>query len=606
MSGIEGWIASGVADKIPTLKGLVNLGKMTSGLKPLFRIETCKDIKHINSRIGDRVLFNNFPDWVKFADMDPDSSNLISHSIKRVKEWLSTHTSPQLLGVLVDESFYNAYHFWANLIFQDIIRQAPHGNEWISGSFIEMGYPLRVYFGFEDQYGNVILHQYEGPIAVTDIVTPDFTGFITASTKETLHSIGDRFQITCVGFEYLLRKTSIDTVYGSPFSFAAGTPLREILGQMLIKLAQGNSTSKVGTPAIPASFAYAMGVLGKKGTVLSQSTVERNIKLIDIKKTPVIPTPISLPIDLSGKAAKTGAASLLDMIKYLSYQCNVEIYFNHYGRLTIHGRDFSTIDIAYNLTPNPKNNDKRIRLHDAVIGSNVIHAIFHTELDHTNVFDVFYYPYNSSAAKPVMCKATTIKEMSEESLKYWNYFQDQDWGHGRKFLIRQEGDPTTSYTDPQKKFAGMSDITERYKYFGMRGAVYMIGIPKARIGDLIRISDIRTKDGFGANTDVIIDLSKSAQEMVKKAINDTFASAGIKTKRKYITPDIKYLGLKGIEDIYYIWKVRHYMGIEGWDTKLFFVIEPQTNIPQGEIMLAHKQFRKNKGINGAGPADLDL
>lgn len=603
-SGIEGWVGSRIGERVPDIKGAINLAKLSSGLSPVYRVETCKKLTDPRSRIGDRVIVDTFPSWVKFSTTSPDTGGILGTLkkigravIDQVNELRGSQEKAQLLGIMVDEGFTNTYHFWANLIFQDVLVQSPKGNEWFSENVIEDGYPIRVYFGFVDPYGNVIQHPYEGPIATSKALVPDFTGFVTASTKEIYFPAGDRFQITCVGFEYMLRKTSLELIYsssGGKMQFPAGTPLKEVLADMLRKMAVGvgatftfASASKRPKSVPPGSFMNAMGVVGKMGTTLAPTTVQRNIQFVDVDSNIKVPRDIDFPTNMSGRAARMGVPSLLDVIAHLASDeyCNVEIFFDHYGRLTVLGKDFSTLDIAYGVTPKPKKKDKRQRVHDAVIGSNVIHAMFHTELDHTNVFDVFRYPESISAAapKPVRSK-NTGKAMSSEASAYFNSL---GWGMSREFLIRSQAELSLV---PQVEFTGKDDIAERYKYFGMRGAMYMIGQPKIRIGDILRVTDIRNKIGFGGNTDVVINLGKSMVDRVQSAIRDTFSSVG-KT-RKRITKDLRYLGLKGIEDVYYVWKVRHYVGMDGYDTKVFFVKEPQSLIPQGEMALAHKQFRE--------------
>ena len=619
--GIEGWLGSRLADRIPDLKGAINLAKLTSGLSPVYRVETCEKLTNPKSKIGDRVLVDTFPGWMKFSDLDPDSGGILgtlkkigTAAIDQIKILTGSQTDSQLLGIMVDEGFTNTYHFWANLIFQDVLKQGATGNKWYSESVIEEGYPIRVYFGFVDLYGNVIQHPYEGPVSFNTALVPDLTGFIVASTKEIMYPAGDRFQITCAGFEYLLRKTSLELLYPNSMYFPTDTPLKEILADMLIRLAKGQagtgafvpapSTVKKRAKAIPpASIMRAMGAVGKTGKVLAPRTVQRNINFVDVDSNIVVPQAIDFPKNMFGRAARMGVPSLMDAIHHLASDayCNVEIYFDHYGRLTVLGKDFSTLDLAYGITPKPKKKDKRVRVHDAVIGSNVIHAMFHSELDHTNIYDVFRYPDNPSAAAPSAARSTTSGTATEKESPASAYFNSLMWGMSREFLIRSESEKTLTESE---EFAGKEELAERYKYFGMRGAAFMIGQPKIRPGDLLRVTDLRNKAGFGANTDTMIDLGKTMVDKVQKAIRDTFTSAG--KKKEKITPKIRYLGIKGIEDVYYIWKVRHYVGMDGYDSKVFFVKEPQSLIPQGEMARAHKKFRekitKAADTKGAGTA----
>jgi hypothetical protein len=132
------------------------------------------------------------------------------------------------------------------------------------------------------------------------------------------------------------------------------------------------------------------------------------------------------------------------------------------------------------------------------------------------------------------------------------------------------------------------DVRNRYKNLGLRGSSYMICNPTIQTGDVLRVMDIRDKDDAGTSFGATIDLGVSAAEYVKNAVASKFTH--LDTDK--LGPATVNFGLQGIENIYWIWKVRHYVGQHEVTTKAFFVKEPQTLIGTTDSYRQHQIQRK--------------
>lgn len=618
------------------LGGFTNRYKLGSGLKPVFKIETCDKLS--SGRIGDRIIEDTFPMFVKIAD--PDSGGIKSvlglGALKsKITEFLGSQTTDTpMLGLMIDTAVLNTYRTITNIIFQNILKNKPTGNEYLSENLIECGYPIRVTMGFLTPEGNFVQHPYEGALTPEKIY-PTFTGIVTAQTQEIVSS-GDRFQITCYGFEYLLSKAMCKS-----FTARKGESLRVVFARLLKQFAT-MADHYTGTPSDveverelgggkkdlkwPIPILRAMGLVDPNDKLLPQYKIAKNIRLVNCDR----PQKLLHDFDVATAFSKrTTAVSYLSVIRKLSppmpdiinEQLQVALadyvlgqrkfytrhyfYFDYHGRPTIFGKFMSTAEIASGRKK-PSHDPDRTRVHDSVIGSNVIHMQMNASLDMTaGRVDLYYLQPSPGAGPPSFTPA--ISEQAPYFAPRGNLEKDalRWYGPGSHFgmenlFIYDDGAYVDATMSEMEEL--LQDIAKRFKYAGMRGSSYMVCNPKMRVGDVLRVTDIRDKEGFGTAIGSVIDLGKKAATKLTSAILDRVPALSIGNRIKGQNVN---LGLKGIEDLYWIWKVRHYVGQNEITSKAFFVKEPQTLITTTDAYRHHQIQRKQAapaaGAPGVGP-----
>ena len=150
--------------------------KATAGLTPVFKIVTCNSLT--SGYIGDKIIEDTFPAWVRVADPDAGIGSILSLSAIRAKitDFLGSQTTDSpMLGLMIDTAVLNRYRTLANFIFQNVLVNKPTGNQWLSDGFIDCGYPIRVTLGALTPEGHFIQHPYEKALTA-DKIYPTFTG----------------------------------------------------------------------------------------------------------------------------------------------------------------------------------------------------------------------------------------------------------------------------------------------------------------------------------------------------------------------------------------------------------------------------------------------
>jgi len=616
---------------------------MTAGLKPVFKVETCKSLK--SGSIGDKIIEDTFPAWVKIAGSKGfDATGIIK---TKVAEFLgSQSTDTPLLGVMIDHAFMNRYRTIANLIFQNVLKNKPTGNEYLSEDMIECGFPIRVTLGALTPEGNFIQHPYEtsllGSLSASKIY-PTFTGMVAAQTQEIVSS-GDRFQITCYGFEYLLSKAPL-----YEFKAKKGDHLREVFARLLHQFAtmadhygtkdhknqpvEPDPDSRFGPTRPEAALKWpvpilrAMGLIDKRNRLLSVKKIWKNIRMVNsyartTGRGPALLHDVDFPLHANrpkkGQAPKgpRKAMSYLDALNRLApspqaaiesqeelakrdiienYYSKFSFYFDYDGRPTIMGKLMSTAEIVAGKGK-PTHDKNRARVHDAVIGGNIIHLQMTSTIGMSaGRIALHHMTPNPSVPEPSLTHATSDRQINlggritQETLGF--YGPGSYWGNENLFYY---DDPSRGYG-----YAGevLQEVADRYKYFGMRGSSYMVANPKMMPGDAVRIVDIRDKEGFGTAISATIDIGKAAASKLDSAIAERFPSL---SKKKRLAGKTVNLGLKGIEDVYWIWKSRHYVGQDMITSKVFFVKEPQSLIATTDAYRQH-QIQRRKAQQAQGP-----
>lgn len=581
------------ADSISkNLKQLTELGligsAMASGMKPVYRITTSKTLS--DGMVTDGYIANTIPDWVDVKSLGDENPHLgfDRETLKSILKYkVDTVLGDQItdnavVGILMDESPKNIYRHLVDIIFTNVPYQSKDGiRKMLAEDFIFLGFPIQLSMGFIDIDGNFRKHPNEPPISTYGEVPPDFTGLLGALTQETF-SQGDFFQGTFVGFEYLLSRFAPQ----DPFPIKSGEPVTRTLARILRWLAIKSSeytkvttrSATAGDATIAIPILRAMGVMDQNDTrVLSTEEIRKNIVLVDMPRYGKI-TRNTIPRFTSGKFIMSGTnVSYAELIKeVIEKLTNTEIFFNEYGRLTVSGKP-KVREIA------AKSYD-RIRVHDAIIGNNVVHHQATVDLSQIVNRIIIHKVFSGiNAGSPTMSIVRpNIGVMLEEDdvTKYY--------GHNEEFDIRHVYHYDDIGGDETDSISVEEQIIDYFRYYGMRGTVFMTGNPKIRVNDVVRISDIRSFGIPGMNNpQAVLNLSKEIEYTIDNTMRDTNDDRLIE----------KSFRLKTGIDHFHIWKVIHYLGSDGFKSKVFYTKEQDSYRPGSDLLGQHIRRRK-RGIVG--------
>jgi len=111
---------------------------------------------------------------------------------------------------------------------------------------------------------------------------------------------------------------------------------------------------------------------------------------------------------------------------------------------------------------------------------------------------------------------------------------------------------------------------------------------------VLRVSDIRSFGITGMNDpQTVANLSKEVQYTIEKAGSDTTSAF------EYDPLIEKSFRLETGIDHFHIWKVIHYIGSDGFKTKVYYTKENNSYIPGSDLLAQHLR-RQKRGITG-GP-----
>ena len=584
------------------LKGKLKLATLASGLTPVYKIETSQRLS--SGTIGDKVLLNRLPFHIRIQEAESGISGLFKSltsqiSLSKILDFFSANNmKADVLGIMIDEGLTNPYRFIANIIFQDQQIYRPKGNKWLSSELVSEGFPLRITLGFLTPEGNFKQHPYGNTIRVPKRIIPDYTGVVVAATKEVIGQ-GDRFQITCFGFEYLWDKedAGIFVVY-------SGEELRDVLVRLMLMWATGTETWDPLAPLLrPIPILKAMGIVTPSTEKLrSLSEIRKSIQFRDIAKNVTVnvtqPTTLEDGVHLNEWGEPEEFMSFLDAIRQIQDKdiTGTQIFFDHHGRLAVQGRiGVFTDDIVLGKTP--QTGKKRARVHDCVIGSNNIHLEASSDMESiaSEVYVFYDHPYplarEPTVVVPTRDQHKMLLEGGEKGIIDYVVGKDETIKYyGRKFGTQNVYFYDRAEESDVGPFAQdfADSVAQRYKYWGMRGSSYMIQNPKIKVGDVLRTTDIRSTEGLGINFDAILDVTKEASKAVKNFIASRFKKYDPTTVRR---KDVR-LALGELTDYFYIWKVRHYIGSNLFTTKAFFVKEPFSLVGTSNIYRIHMRQRR--------------
>lgn len=572
---------------------------LSSGLKPVYRITVSNKLS--SGTVTDRVLASTIPTWVKVRDAGRAArfgggSGLeaaISVAKSRIKELLEfsdpMYDNP-VVGILVDESPKNVYRSLVDIIMYNVpFKRADGTRASLAEDLILLGFPIQLTLGFINIDGDFLRHPYEGPINTFGDIPPDFTGILGALSEELVRS-GDLFQGTFVGFEYLLKKFAV-----SNFKIPEKTSLAKILADILRKIAvkdiekQKGKFVKAEMARIGIPILDAMGVLkdsvGGKGIRTVPDIAKNSIDYVDTFAGVSIKTP---SYDTGHKGVK-GHRTFLDIIAILRKDTNTDIYFNEYGRLTIAGKAR-----VGRVAEQGSRVHGRVRVHDAAKGANVLHFRRTVDLSQVHNKVIMMKQSSTASASPPQMDFVPAVSLSryvpasdidlivkkDEVMQY--YGLEPDFGTVPVYYYDDVVPEKSGLEDPIKEM-----LQDRHRYYGMQGSCYMIGNPKMRAGDVLRVSDIRDFGVPGQNIGANVRIDKT----VKQALDQVKSTFTTMDEYEKAEAGERFLKLKTGVGLYYIWKVLHYVGPSGFTSKVFFVKEADAlHFPTSD--LRHQQVRR--------------
>jgi hypothetical protein len=582
----------GIGNKVKTIasnmKQLDDLGligsSMASGMRPVYRITTSLTLS--DGDVTEVLLANTIPDWVKIKSLGrafPAArfgtevlGKIAKDKIKEIKTFMDPIEENNVIGILMDESPKNAYRYMIDVILTNVPYRDKDGTmKMLAEDFMLLGFPVQISTGFIDIDGNFRKHPNEPPITTYGDVPPDFTGILGALTQETFTQ-GDFFQGTFVGFEYLFARFAPQ----ERFPLKSGEPVTHTLARLLRWLALLSSvysttpanvrSSKHATIAIP--ILRAMGVV--EGTrILSIPNIAKNIVMVDMPRDSKLHRS-EISKFPGGKTWWIDTGSFAEIIEHIENDTNTEIFFNEYGRLTVSGKP-KVREIA-------ERRYDRIRVHDAIIGHNVIHHQATVDLSQIVNRVIIHKIFKGiNAASPVMFvehpnAANLLRD--DEVTKYY--------GHNEQLNVEHKYHYANSNIGIASNMA--EQMIDHFRYYGMRGKCFMIGNPKIRVNDVLRVSDIRSFGITGMNDpQTVANLSKEVQYTL-----DNVA----KTPLQYDSLIEKSFRLETGIDHFHIWKVVHYIGSDGFKTKVFYTKENNSYIPGSDLLAQHLR-RHKRGVD---------
>lgn len=602
---------SNIGDNLRKLTDMFNESTLGSGLRPVYRITCSKDLD--DGLVTDYVLVNTIPDWVKVRALGVDFpkarfgtevlGKILEEKIGSVLDFQSPIEENAVIGMLIDESAKNIFRYLVDVIFTNVPYETVDGKrKWLGEDFLMLGFPVQITTGFIDVDGNFVRHQHEKPISTYGTIPPDFTGILGALTQETLPS-GDFFQGTFVGFEAILAQQRLLT----KFPLKAREPITRALARMLRWVATRGikhnvyrtkerfeevSTRSVRATAadatVPIPILRAWGVMEPNGTrILSVEEIRKKIIMQDMPRYGRVTQPhIEKKVSrrtIPHKDEVGGWNTYRDVLKVIQKSTNTVIYFNEYGRLVVQGRA-KVREIAARQYD-------RIRVHDAIIGNNVIHYQGTIDLFQIVSRVIIHKVYDTISAKSPTRVAVyptkpvgVMKERDQVSKHFAKYYAVNKADDQQTLFLYSYED--VDFEDDDSDVLEWMD--DRFRYFGMRGSVFMIGNPKIRSGDVIRITDIRSSSLTGTT-------DKKFIAKLKKEIDFTIQNYQPEGEFKYDPLDT--FKLNTTIEYYYVWKVVHYIGPDGYRTKVFYTKEQDSYAP-GSMLLTQHIARRRRGQEG--------
>jgi len=597
------------------------------GYKPVLILVSVNDYEDYSDR---RVIVSNVPDDVYLHDLiDYGVSKsrvigkVVSDRLSNIASEINsalTNVSGQvtdkdraLSGCAIDLTIPTQQSAHSlNIIFQNPLMVGPSGDEFYGSDFLKCGFPVWVMLGYINKMGEVVGHPFDTEKHTSLPIV--FSGLIGSLDQELTINAGDR----------LLVEAASQRWYFSHFKYGIGR--KEETNKLTVKL---DATLEITLnnfftefyndkgATIPEAILSVLGITISHDEKKLPTLIDRykpNIKFhpkVDKNKLPVKTAENDL-----GLALKDNYLTILKRIENL-YQ--VDINWEAQDLLTTNIIVTPRLD-PYNMIfdEHDKVNEAfELRIHQMILGGNVRDCSFRIDAEGSinQILISIVDPDTAEISDSLLLTKSTMDQILTEwkersfaktSKKPLIDIEGKDLIEKRdaqsknptlRGLIRPANDDmervfgkktrvlnlTISKHDIENKEGGttlstgetipypreaLEAIVRRLHYWGARGSAMMMGNAQIREGDLVEIFDRRPKGTtlLGFNMNVTGMSLTPFIERFKSIANDSVLRT---TASRYSKE--QYLGLSLFDNIYYIWKVKHYFGPEGYWTKIWFI-----------------------------------
>lgn len=580
------------------------------------------------------------------------ASTVVKQTVGSIKDSVKqsvtgTPASPDdrpLEGCMIDFSLHRQPYPFSHVIFQNPTVTNPRGDQLFGTDLLKVGFPIWIYAGYIDQSGNVVKHPFD-PMPRNHIPLV-FAGFIGAISQEITEGAGDRMQLQCVGYLWYLENFSLETE--DILQIGMDTPIEVAIQRLFDEFYRSGGYSipdivkkamrlkeKI---AITEKLTTAVMIPGTEYLAITLNTFKPSVRYIYGSSKSMTPKKSNNKEGgFSSVILGIRGSSFKSIMQTIEWSYCVDIEWDVHGYLTVHGK----ADPYHRMVDKEGKVDERHipRVHDAVIGGNIKNLDMSVSAEHvaSGLRLTIHSPDTSHASETYVFTMSDIdrvlKDWEEEARKTKEPITDEltpTLIAGKKALVTDndlfrlfgnktfaldviqfttdhptlgsdylvlEEDVETSVDEPgvveieyaNKKIIvpwpkeALQVLFRRLKYWGMRGSAMMIGNSNIREGDLLRITDVRPKGGIlNVNLGAYRTVVSSIAEKVEEIRNDSAVSELYKGSR---------LGIIAFENVYFIWKIRHYVGPPGYWTKVWFVKQRDSLMSVGTLL---KKLRGRK------------
>lgn len=594
--------------------GLLSLNNelQSSGLTPVFRVVT--QSSYHDEQLGTRLLIDTLPlslrtkidhtkvrhDYVlddvtsftvsglgtipglsTISVITSDVRGTITGSIRSVIKGVDSVDDRSLVGFEIESTVhpgqpYPTLHGIFNV-------RATFKPDIASGSdLIKHGYPIWVYMGYLDKSDNIISHPFDD--TKYNVIPLVFGGVIAGMTQDKT-AAGSRILINAMGYNWYLSRfthdkkmvetnncniiTAFDRLFNA-FHASGGDKIPPIM-ETVLRLDK--------TTSIP-QIRYIYGAHKDMQPINISSNQQGWITLMEKDWT------------------------ILQGLMNIERIYGVDIEWEQNGYLTVHGRR----DPLTRVIKQDKSSDERI--HNVVVGGNVLNIEHHTDStgivsniiivikDHTSLPSNIF-PLNRDFIRAVLINEYVELFGVKDKKSAIEVFETETFNlfPGRSITINLTALASADVKESEYDFLDIHGITDkklrppisrkllagiikRIYFWGIKGSAMIVGNPFIREGDIVQVTDISTDRSdtfidFNATRDVLESLSERLK---------TLRTSDIK-KLEHISDRVNpSYGIPSFTNIFYIWKVTHYLGEKGFWTKIHFVKQREVSLSDSNIM----------------------
>jgi hypothetical protein len=498
---------------------------------------------------------------------------------------------------------------WANIIFQNPLNVSPSGDQFFGSDFLKYGFPVWIQIGYVNNVGEIVAHPFD--TNKRDDLTIVFAGLIDSLNQELTIQSGDRLLVQAADYRWYFENFLLGqgTIDGDVLIIEPKMKLEDAMTLFF------KSFLEDGGETAPISIMEAMGF-----TVLGSVVDAPSCIVYDFVSPEKLPQRPATGLEI-GMAMNTTYLTILQRIEDI-YQIDINwVPFSLGLTDIVITRRADPVSMVYDKHDEI---DSRLdtRVHQAILGGNVRNWSFAIDAA-GSVNQVLIKVVDPSSGEPgdsfLMTKGTIdeilfdwkTRELPDTEKAHLSAIQSYDiksdlitisdktklkgvlfpvdsdlnkvFGKQTKAveLIISRGakkrhslatELATGDTLPWPKEA-LELILRRLHFWGAQGSVMLMGNADIREGDLIEVFDIRPK-----GTTVL-----GFQRGVPK---------------ETLTPFLKRfseLGLSVFENVFYIWKVRHYLGPQGYWSKVYFRKQRDSLGAKKSLMFKTMQKQSKKG-----------